>query len=206
MSYRVLSQYQRYSSQRDPYVFWSEVEQQYGYVMTCRVKEYDDATSGAVGYATSIDLQHWERRGDLFFTGKMREPECPQVFCIGSKWYLLASIHTGTEVGKPSYWMSNHPAGPWSVGLPDSLDGSNLAAANVSFDGRRWLLLGWIPLTTTSAHGHYTWGGYLAFPREIIQFADGRLGTQLDPGISTAIRGELLFDAARERYRRDVCQ
>lgn len=192
-SYRILAQYQRYMSQRDPYVFWNDEEGQYWCVMTCKVKGFDDEVNGAVGYASSPDLQHWEGRGDLLFPETIREPEVPQVFRIGEKWYLLASIHTGVEVGKPSYWVSDHSTGPWSSG--GSLDGSNLAAANVGFDGQRWLLMGWIPLTTTAAHGHYTWGGHLALPRELVQFVDGSLGTRLEPGIGTSIRGEQLFNA-----------
>ncbi len=186
LAYRVLAQYQRYSGQRDPYVFWNEAEQQYWCVMTCRVRGYDASQDGAIGYASSPDLQHWEGRGDLHFTGTTREPEVPQVFKIGETWVLLASIHTGVEVGKPSYWTSDSPTGPWTAHLPDSLDGGDLAAANVGFDGERWLLMGWIPLTTTAAHGRYTWGGHLAFPREVILMDDGSLGTRLEPGISAA--------------------
>lgn len=193
-SFRVLAQYQRYSSQRDPYVFWNEAESCYWCVMTCKVKGYDDTTNGAVGYASSTDLEHWEGRGDLLFTGATRELEVPQVFSIGDKWYLLASIHDGVAVGKPSYWVSDQPTGPWTTRTPDSLDGEDLAAANVGFDGQRYLLMGWIPLTTPEAHGQYTWGGHLAFPRELYQLDDGSLGTRLEPGISTAIRGDLLLD------------
>lgn len=195
-SFRVLAQYARYSQQRDPYVFWNEVEGQYWCVMTCKVKGYDDATNGAVGYASSPDLEHWEGRGDLFFTGNMREPEVPQIFSIDEKWYLLASIHTGTEVGKPSYWMSDAPSGPWTAALTDSLDGQHLQAANVGFDGERWLLFGWIPLTTEQTHGHYTWGGHLAFPREIYPLPNGELGVRLEPAFAAAVRGSLLFDSA----------
>lgn len=201
VAYRILAQYQRYTSQRDPYVFWNDEEGQYWCVMTCKVKGYDEATNGAVGYASSPDLQHWEGRGDLFFPATLREPEVPQVFHIGDKWYLLASIHTGVEVGKPSYWMSDSSTGPWFAGLPDSLDGSNLAAANVGFDGQRWLLMGWIPLTTTAVHARYTWGGHLALPREIIQFTDGSLGTRLELGIGASIRGERLFDSRVDAFR-----
>ncbi len=197
-SYRVLAQYTRYSSQRDPYVFWNEAEQQYWCVMTCKVEGYDDATSGAVGFASSPDLQRWQGRGDLYFPGTIREPEVPQVFNIGSKWYLLASIYTGIEVGKPSYWVSDAPTGPWEAPLTDSLDGQHLQAANVGFDGERWLLFGWIPLTTPQTHGRYTWGGHLAFPREVYQLPNGELGTRLEAAFGRAVRGELLYDSAAQ--------
>jgi sucrose-6-phosphate hydrolase SacC (GH32 family) len=190
--YRVLAQYQRYSSQRDPYVFWNDTEDQYWCVMTCKVRGLDDARSGAVGYASSPDLRHWQGRGDLYFPGAIREPEVPQVFRIGDMWYLLASVMTGEMVGRPSYWMSAAPTGPWKTGIPDSLDGGNLQAAQVGFDGERWLLFGWIPLTTPEAHQRYTWGGHLAFPREVIRLANGELGARLEPAFGAAIRGEAL--------------
>jgi len=193
-SYLIWPQYERYSSQRDPYVFWNDAEKQYWCVMTCKVEGYDDTQNGAVGFASSPDLQRWKGRGDLYFPGNIREPEVPQVFRIGEFWYLLASIHTGVAVGKPSYWMSKNSTGPWTASTPDSLDGQNLSAANVGYDGQRWLLFGWIPLTTVEAHNRYMWGGHLAFPREIYQLENGELGTRLEPTVGQAIRGDLLSE------------
>ncbi|MCC7206022.1 MAG: hypothetical protein IT323_01865 [Anaerolineae bacterium] len=198
-SYRVLAQYQRYSSQRDPYVFWNDAEGQYWCVMTCKVKGIDDSHNGAVGFASSPDLQRWQGRGDLYFSGNIREPEVPQVFRIGERWYLLASVHTGETVGRPSYWVAEAPTGPWHMLTPDALDGQNLSAAQVGWDGARWLLFGWIPLTTFEAHGRYTWGGHLAFPREVFPLADGALGVRLEPGFGAAVRGPLVMADATAR-------
>jgi len=200
-AYHIPPQYGHYSSQRDPYVFWNAVEEQYWCVMTCQVEGYDDTHNGAVGLASSPDLQRWEGRGDLYFPGNIREPEVPQVFHVGDYWYLLASIHTGEAVGGPSYWISSSPNGPWLVDPTGSLDGPNLSAANVGYDGQRWLLFGWIPLTTVEAHGRYTWGGHMAFPREIYPLANGALGVRLEPDFGRRIRGELLEEADLETAR-----
>jgi len=181
----------RYERQRDPYVFWNESERRYGCVMTCRLRNVPEARAGAVGYATSADLKTWQPVKDLFFPGDIGEPECPQLFPIGVRWYLLASIYD-RAVGKPSYWVSDAPTGPWQTRKPSSLDGKDLCAAQVGFDGRRWLLFGWIPLTA-SQPGRQHWGGHLALPREVVQNADGSLSARLEPGVGAGIRGERVF-------------
>jgi len=191
----------RYSRQRDPFVFWNEDEQAYWCLMTCSVKGKSVGEAGAVAFASSKDLQTWESRGDLYFPGTIGEPEVPQMFKIGNKWYLLASILPTPikRFGEPSYWVSDSPTGPWSAMVPGSLDGSNLNAGSIGFDGKRRLLFGWIPLTTIEAHGQLTWGGHLALPREVYQLPDGALGTRLEPEVGRRIRGEKLFpDGSKE--------
>lgn len=178
----------RYDRRRDPYVFWNEKERCYGCVMTCRMRGVPEAKAGAVGYTTSADLKTWQPVKDLFFPGDIGEPECPQLFPIGTRWYLLASLYD-RAVGKASYWVGDAPTGPWQARKPSSLDGKDLCAAQVVFDGRRWLLFGWIPLTA-SQPGRQHWGGHLALPREVVQNADGSLSTRLEPGVGAGIRGE----------------
>jgi sucrose-6-phosphate hydrolase SacC (GH32 family) len=183
----------RYSQQRDPYVFWNDAEGTYWAIMTCKVRDVPDGRNGAVCFASSTNLQVWRGRGDLYFPGTIGEPEVPQVFRIRDKWYLLASIYANGRVGKPSYWVSDSPSGPWATMIPNSLDGSDLCAANVGFDGFRWLLFGWIPLTDVESHGYYTWGGHLALPREVYQLGDGGLGTRLERSVGMRVRGERLY-------------
>ena len=181
----------RYDRQRDPYVFWNEGDRRYWCVMTCRVKGAPEAKAGAVGYATSADLKTWQPHGDLFYPGDIGEPECPQLFRLGARWYLLASVYD-RAVGKASYWVADAPTGPWTVSRPASLDGKDLCAAQVVSDGQRHLLFGWIPLTA-SRPGQQHWGGHLALPREVYQTADGALATRLEPAAGAAIRGDPLF-------------
>ncbi|MHB8629423.1 MAG: glycoside hydrolase family protein [Aggregatilineales bacterium] len=66
-SFRVPAQLSRYSSQRDPYVFWNESESAYWCVMTCKTRDLGDDINGAVGFSSSTDLQHWQGRGHLYF-------------------------------------------------------------------------------------------------------------------------------------------
>ncbi len=181
-----------FNSQRDPYVFWNEDEAAYWCIMTCKVSGKLAGSNGAVGFASSPDLRTWQGRGKLFYPGNIGEPEVPQQFKLGDQWYLLASI-LGQNVGKPSYWVSDMATGPWAAQTPDSLDGAHVRAANVGFAPDRILLFGWIPLTEN------TWGGHIAFPREVYALADGRLGTRLAAEIGTSVRGEKLFPAPQVR-------
>jgi sucrose-6-phosphate hydrolase SacC (GH32 family) len=145
---------------------------------------------GAVALSTSVDLIQWEDQDPLFVpTMRVGELEVPQMFKIGDRWYLLASAYDQLEgVGKPSYWSSEFPTGPWESHFTDALDGGDLRAAQVYFDGVRYRLMGWIPYRPGNV-----WGGSLNLPREVYQLEDGSLGTRFDAAVSSAIRGPLLF-------------
>lgn len=179
-----------YDRQSDPAVFWNEDEGKYWMVQTLRKKNLPASQAGAIGFATSPDLQHWQYEGELYFPGDRGDPECPTMFQMGDYWYLLASYAAG-GVGKPSYRISSSPRGPWRLPFPDSLDGEHLCAAETCFDGKQRLLFGWIPLRYSET-GQQHWGGHLALPREVYRLADGRLRTRLEKSVSQSIRGSRL--------------
>lgn len=58
------------------------------------------------------------------------------------------------------------------------LDGKDLCAAQIAFDGGTPPLFGWISLEP-SRPGKQKWGGRLALPREVQALPDGKLGTRL---------------------------
>jgi len=176
-----------YDRQSDPAVFWNEDEEKYWMVQTLRKKNLPVSQAGAIGFATSPDLQHWEYQGELYFPGDRGDPECPTMFRMGNHWYLLASYSDG-RVGKPSYRISSSPRGPWHQPFPDSLDGEHLCAAESCYDGKQRLLFGWIPLRFSNT-GKQHWGGHLSLPREIYSLSDDRLGTRLERSVAERIRG-----------------
>lgn len=173
-----------YEARRDPYVFWNEDDGQYWCVMTTGMPAKNGVLPGAFSYAVSRDLTHWENRGILFYPGTIELPECPQLFKIGKKWYLLASLLAGV-VGRPTYWTADAAAGPWNDSTRRVLDGKDVCAAQVAFDGAKWVLMGWIP-----GGPPRQWGGHLALPREVFQHPDGLLGTRLEAAVARRIRGE----------------
>ena len=145
--------------------------------MTTWMKGRPKTSGGAVSLATSRDLKQWKDHGAILDPGTIGEPECPQMFRLGSRWYLLASIYD-RAVGAPLYWMAERPEGPWSSEPAGRLDGKDLCAAQIAFDGEIPLLFGWIPLVP-AVPGKQHWGGHLALPREVYATEDGRLATRL---------------------------
>jgi sucrose-6-phosphate hydrolase SacC (GH32 family) len=166
-----------YQRRRDPFVFWIPELKQYGCVMTTWMKGRPRETCGAVSLATSPDLKQWQDHGPILDPGTIGEPECPQMFQLGGRWYLLASIYD-RAVGQPVYWTSTSPLGPWNNEPTGQLDGKDLCAAQIAFDGDTPILFGWIPLEPARP-GKQTWGGHLALPREVYALPDGNLGTRL---------------------------
>ena len=166
-----------YQRRRDPFVFWIPELKQYGCVMTTWMKGRPKETCGAVSLATSPDLKQWKDHGAILDPGNIGEPECPQMFRLDQRWYLLASIYD-RAVGQPVYWSSGSPLGPWEKEPAGQLDGKDLCAAQIAFDDETPFLFGWIPLKPARP-GKQDWGGHLALPREVHTLPDGRLGTRL---------------------------
>ncbi|MCA9104504.1 MAG: hypothetical protein KDA83_03685, partial [Planctomycetales bacterium] len=128
--------------------------------------------------------------------GDAGEPECPQLFLADGRAYLVASLYD-RAVGGPTYWFADGPRGPWHADVRHVLDGKDLCAAQVAWDGRRWLLMGWVP-EEPARPGAQHWGGHLALPRELFVLPDGRLGTRLPSDLSVALRGERIDCAGEE--------
>jgi len=174
-----------YERRRDPFVFWIPEQKRYGCVMTTWIKGRPKANGGGISLATSPDLKQWTDHGIVLDLVDQDEPECPQMFQIGSCWYLLTSIHHRKSVGGPVYYTASRPEGPWSFG--GKLDGKDLCAAQVARDDNgRFMLYGWIPLTPATAEKQH-WGGHLALVREVHALADGSLATRLVPEIAKVI-------------------
>jgi beta-fructofuranosidase len=181
-----------YGRMADPYPFWNEDRREYWMVVTLRKDGLPRERAGAFGYATSADLAHWTWRGELYSPSDMAEPELPSMFKMAQQWYLLGFPNDGKTLGEPTYRVSSNSSGPWTVPVPDRLDGRHFCAGRTSFDGRRRLLFGWIPRSVLPS-GSQHWGGHLALPRQLHQLPDGRLAVRLEPSVAKRIRGEAWF-------------
>ncbi|QIF00635.1 hypothetical protein [Roseimicrobium sp. ORNL1] len=175
-----------YQRRRDPFVFWIPEMKQWGCVMTTWIKDRPKETAGAVSLATSPDLKVWKDHGPILDPGNIGEPEVPQMFRLGGRWILLTSIYD-RAVGPPVYWCSESPLGPWKSKPEGQLDGKDLCAAQIDFDGEMPVLFGWIPLKP-SKPGKQHWGGHLALPREVHVLPDGRLGTRLPANVAETFK------------------
>lgn len=180
----------QYRRRRDPFVFWNDDEEKYWCVMTTQMLEGEVEEAGAISLATSSNLRDWTNEGLLLHTGAMGEPECPQMFKLGEFWYLLFSEYD-QAVGQPVCLRSKSARGPWETAPRELLDGKDLCAAQVAFDGQAWVLMGWIP-DVPARRGNQAWGGHLALPRELFATESGRLDCRLHRSILERLRGELL--------------
>jgi sucrose-6-phosphate hydrolase SacC (GH32 family) len=189
-----------YSRMADPFPFWNADRQEYWMVVTLRREGLPLERAGAFGYATSPDLARWTWRGELYTPHDMAEPEVPSLFPMGGHWYLLAFPNDGRTLGQPTYRLSRDSSGPWTVPVPDRLDGKHFCAGRTADDGRRRLLFGWIPLRIQPS-GAQHWGGHLALPRELYSLPDGRLAVRLEPSVAQRIRGEVWFPRGRARLQ-----
>lgn len=166
-----------YERRRDPFAFWIPEMKQYGCVMTAWMKGRPKETGGAVSLATSPDLKQWKDHGPILDPGTIGEPECPQMFQFGGRWYLLASIYD-RAVGQPLYWSSASPLGPWEKRTRRPARRQRPLRCADRLRWRNTLLFGWIPLTPARP-GKQHWGGHFALPREVYALPDGKLGTRL---------------------------
>lgn len=180
----------KYYHLKDPYVFWNKDKNNYWAVRSG--KETANGTWEFL-YYTSNDLKNWQDRGTLYKTKDVYGPiECPQMFKLGDYWYLLYSEYSN-RVGKPQYFYSIQPEGPWQkVDGDNSLDGSDNCAAQIVEVNGKCLLYGWIPSSDTETIG-FQWGGPITLARELYNVPNGRLFSKLESSVSNLIRGEKLY-------------
>ncbi|MDF2568213.1 MAG: hypothetical protein K0R90_1669, partial [Oscillospiraceae bacterium] len=183
---------------RDPYVFFDDTDNRYGLVAT----SYGTNSTGGGKYAC-ISLQMTSDNSLVNWSGSQKElirftsdPECSQMFKLGSRWYLLASItkRSNNYVGCPSYWVgdagSKVDAIDFSLKPEKMLEGEDLCAAQVVSDGSQLRIFGWVPKSATGG----SWGGHLSLPRLVYAGEDGTLFVKLDTDIGNKIRGRKLAE------------
>lgn len=170
---------------RDPFVFWDEEAQLYRMLIAGQTNEGPALRRGATVQATSVDGQDWVIGEPLWAPGLFSMHECPDLFRLGTWWYLVYSTLTDRTVTR--YRMARSLDGPWLAPADDELDGLGLYAAKTLGDGERRHLVGWAPNYAAGKDGaSWLWGGNLVV-HELAQAPDGRLLVR--GGAST--RGEL---------------
>jgi beta-fructofuranosidase len=138
---------------RDPKAFRDEQTGRFHLLVTARLA---DARGGCLAHLESSDLKSWAVADPFLVTGFV--PECADHF-LWNGWYYLMSTR---------YWMSRKPLGPWTPSAASSLD-VLYVPKTAEFTGNRRLYVSWLP--------EGGWGGCAVF-REVVQHADGTLGTK----------------------------
>lgn len=153
---------------RDPFVFGRDHE--YHMMVTAALANpASPDQAGAIEHLTSPDLERWTvQPAPLLVPGYAADPECSDLFFWRGWYYLFFS-----ENGVAHYRMSRQQFGPWITPKVDVLDGREARVMKTgAFVGDRRIGVAFL------ADGNF--GGHLVF-RELVQSADGSLGTTFPP-------------------------
>ena len=129
-----------------------------------RVAEGPARRRGSVAFYESDDPRKLGTLSSVFTPWRAYDLECPQVFGVDDRWFLLASV---IDDRTQRYWIGNGPQGPWRTPDVDRLlPFGNYAARAFTWRGRP-CVLAWY----RDASGH----GALLSPMELEVAGDGTL-------------------------------
>jgi beta-fructofuranosidase len=160
---------------RDPFVF--RANGGFHMIVTAAIPMRDaSGNEGALEHLVSKDLSHWTPLKDPFLlSGSDAQPECSDLMKWKGWYYLLYSLG-----GTTHYRMAKNALGPWRVPTSDILDGPEAIVMKAAeFKGDRRIMVGFVQ------HDN-RYGGDLVF-RELIQRADGSLGTKVPKEMEWAL-------------------
>lgn len=162
---------------RDPYVFYNTDEGVWWMLIAARSVVGSRWRRGVIMLATSADLEHWTVEPEpLYNPGTTFCPECPELWSMNERWYLVYSRFS-EDVGT-IYRVADSPRGPFRTPADDRLGGRRWYAAksapNPVGEGR--VFFGWVhDETGEGSTRRWLWGGDFAAPRIATADPDGRL-------------------------------
>ena len=170
---------------RDPTVFRDDAEGLFHMlVTTCQDAGGPADRAGCLAHLVSRDLLHWEPRppfvSGLF--GRLdgwEAPECPNYFRWGDTYYILYG-HCGD--GRTHYLVSDAWDGPWRRPTGDAFDSPMLKVMKTAaFGADRRIGAAFVGCRATADDDSpVLYAGQAVF-RELLQHADGSLGTKWPP-------------------------
>lgn len=166
---------------RDPFVFYNEDEKCFDMLLAARLRGASEKNGGCVGLCRSYDLIHWEAKEPFYNPESYMTHECPDLFKLGNKWYLVYS--TFSEKFVTHYRMSDKLSGPWTSPIEDTFDGRAFYAAKTAQVGDKRMAFAWVPTKRgESDFGQYEWGGNF-IAHEIDQTTDNKLTVKHADGL-----------------------
>jgi beta-fructofuranosidase len=177
---------------RDPTVYFDDTRNKY--VLAVAGRKNNKAV--VVRYQ-SDDLNSWEQIETLVATTSENPQtfeiqtdaemlECPDIFKMGDKWYLVFSRINRDVHRKTFYRVADNPNGPWrKCGNHETLDGLYLYAAKTVSNGANRYLSGWASSGQTfNSSNELDWGGAL-ITHKLAQQADGKLYPQIPDAVNS---------------------
>ena len=157
---------------RDPFVF---LDNGTYYMLVSARKNASGTWRGVIVKYTSTNLTSWTYAGVLYDGGSTNYfmMECPEIFKIGSTYYLLFSDINTKNV---YYIKCATVSGTWSYPVgPDRFDGTGIYAAKTATNGTDRYIFGWTAVNAgNNDAGLPIWGGNLVV-HKIFQKANGDL-------------------------------
>jgi beta-fructofuranosidase len=141
---------------------------------------------------TSENPQTFEIETDSWIT------ECPDIFKMGDKWYLVFSRLNRDMHRKTFYRVADNPNGPWRIfrnenGKHETFDGLYLYAAKTVSDGANRYVSGWASTGQNfNSSGELDWGGCLV-THKIAQQPDGKLYPKIPDAIDAKFSNPVIF-------------
>ncbi|MEO5806502.1 hypothetical protein [Devosia sp.] len=175
---------------RDPWVIKDPDGDGWLMYFTARVPSIAEPNAGgSIGFATSPDLYTWTIQPPVFAGGMFGQMEVPQVFNVGSQWYMLfctdgshwSEAYRRFNPEQPTrgthYLMADNPRGPWQVAPGPFLEGHNGSryAGKVVPTDTGLMLMGFIH---DDAEGNFV--GEVSDPIPVSIDAEGLLHAQID--------------------------
>lgn len=161
---------------RDPKVYWDSERNAYIMLVTGILNG-----KGCIIRYTSDDLYNWSLISPLTsFESDAEILECPDIFKMGDKWYLVFSRINRDEHRKTFYRISDSPEGPWKrcedeTGHHETFDGLYLYAAKTASNGTDRFLSGWCSTgQEVNGNNELDWAGSL-ITHKLMQQPNGRL-------------------------------
>ncbi|WP_329378559.1 GH32 C-terminal domain-containing protein [Streptomyces sp. NBC_01716] len=171
---------------RDPFVFRAPGADEFTMLLAARTTTGPRRRRGCVARAVSGDLSTWTVTEPFSAPSRFITHECPDVFELDGRWYLLYSEFS--ERFATRYRVADAPDGPWRTPADDGIDARGFYAAKTAGDGGRRFAFGWIPTRQgVRDAGAWEWAGDLAV-HEITARDDGSLAAAM-PGAVRASFG-----------------
>jgi sucrose-6-phosphate hydrolase SacC (GH32 family) len=149
---------------RDPEVFWNEDTKNWWLLLHASLP---DGSLAVFALYTSTDLVKWEPREPVYTYPLAVSGDCPNIFEMDGRWYIIAADYHYTSAAKPG--------GPYGEEMVP-YDCGDLRVAKTMFDGERRILVGWIRTFVGHADdGKHGWGGIMSMPRVLYADDDGNL-------------------------------
>ncbi len=118
------------------------------------------------------------------FTSDSEIPECPDIFKMGDKWYLVFSRINRDAHRKTFYRVADNPNGPWRKNNGhETFDGLWMYAAKSVSNGTNRYISGWASSgQNVNSSNELDWGGML-ITHKLVQQADGKLYPQIPDAV-----------------------